>query len=256
MCIACVRYQGLPGDNRIAKAARALQDWFAVAVAGSQMIFVLLSLFLGLAFLATSGSFKDIFLNLLAVGFIPSVGTLVVQALRKGPFSRDADEEWQSAGGISSTSIAREEFVCKCLGALPLWLFLCFRLLGPANVLPHDHRFRTSCRTTLAEDRGVMALTWNASSGQDCVRKTPNMNLSNLRSADVILLVSISLKRTTTMLDDVTQLRQHVACNSMHSTKAKSISNATSQTEEQQHGHRSRDKHRHPIAGWENQIRW
>jgi len=86
---------GLSGDERIARAARARQDWFAFAVAQSQIIFVLLSLIFGCSFLATSGSLKDISLNLLAVGFIPSVDNMVVQALRKALFNRDADEEWQ-----------------------------------------------------------------------------------------------------------------------------------------------------------------
>ena len=46
-------------------------------------------------FLATPGSLEDIFLNFFAVGFIQSVDNLVVEALRKSPFSRDADQEWE-----------------------------------------------------------------------------------------------------------------------------------------------------------------
>ena len=100
-------------------------------------------------FLATPGSSEDIFLNFFAVGFIQSVDNLVVEALRKSPFSRDADQEWE-------VQVEYRTLLNWC---------------GNAFTLPLDYRYRTSCRTTLAEDRGVMALTWNASSGQVCVQK-------------------------------------------------------------------------------------
>ena len=83
------------GDFAISRAARARKDWFVVAVAQSQIIFVVSSLIFGSVFLATPGSSEDIFLNFFAVGFIQSVDNLVVEALRKSPFSRDADQEWE-----------------------------------------------------------------------------------------------------------------------------------------------------------------
>ena len=168
---------------------------------------------LGCAFLATSGSLKHIFLKLLAVGFIPSVDNLVVQALRKGPFSTDTDEEWQVQLAYRALpkdlrNVFFNVLVPMGLGRLCLCLLI-------SHELP-DH-FGGSSR-----GGGERIIRANL-----CRKKAPCTSLPNSRSADVILLISISLQHATTMLDDVTQLRQHVACNNMHSTKAKSISNAT-----------------------------